>query len=130
MKCTVITLGCKVNTYESEHIKERFKDNGYEIVDIEKSPDVIVINTCTVTNQSDSKSRKIIRHAKKTNPNAIIVVCGCASENHKENIVDTNIDILVGNYYKSKIVDLVNEFKLNKNKFIDSLILEMPTSKI
>ena len=122
MKCCVITLGCKVNTYESEHIKERFKESGYEIVELENKPDVIVINTCTVTNQSDSKSRKTIRFAKKINPEAIIVVCGCASEHHKENIVDTDIDILIGNYYKSKIVDLVGEFRetnVKINTFVD-----------
>ena len=121
MKCSVITLGCKVNTYESEHIKERFKDKGYEIVELTSKPDIIVINTCTVTNQSDSKSRKTIRLAKKTNPNAIIVVCGCASEHHKENIIDTDIDILIGNYYKSKIVDLVEEYK-KTNKKINTFV--------
>ena len=122
MKCTVLTLGCKVNTYESEFIKEKFIKSGYEIVELHDNPDVIVINTCTVTNQSDSKSRKMIRLAKKTNPNAILVVCGCASEHHKINIVDTEIDILIGNYYKSKIVDLVNEFKKTNTKintFVD-----------
>ena len=122
MKCSCLTLGCKVNTYESEYIKEKFKENGYSIVPLNSNPDVIVINTCTVTNQSDSKSRKMIRLAKKTNPNAIIVVCGCASEHHKNNIVETDIDILLGSYYKSKIVDLVNEYrKTNKkiNTFVD-----------
>lgn len=122
MKCTVLTLGCKVNTYESEYIKEKFKEKGFEIVDLNNNPDVIVINTCTVTNQSDSKSRKMIRLAKKTNKNAIIVVCGCASEQHKENIVDTEIDILIGNYYKSKIVDFVLEYKESHKKintFVD-----------
>ena len=122
MKCTVLTLGCKVNTYESEHIKEKFKESNYEIVDLYDNPDVVVINTCTVTNQSDSKSRKMIRLAKKINPNAIIVVCGCASEHHKVNIVDVDIDILIGNYYKSKIVELVDEYKNTKNKintFVD-----------
>ena len=122
MKCSVITLGCKVNSYESEYIKEKFIDNGYEMVDINSNPDIIVINTCTVTNQSDAKSRKIIRMAKKNNPNAILVVCGCSSEHHKNNIVDTNIDILIGSYYKSKIIDLVNEFKKSNKpivKFID-----------
>ena len=122
MKCTVLTLGCKVNTYESEYIKEKFKQSNYEIVELNNNPDVVVINTCTVTNQSDSKSRKMIRLAKKTNPNSIIVVCGCASEHHKENIIDTDIDILIGKYYKSKIVDLVQEYKSNKKKintFVD-----------
>lgn len=122
MKCAVLTLGCKVNTYESEYIKEKFKEKDFEIVNLKDNPDVIVINTCTVTNQSDSKSRKMIRLAKKTNKDAIIVVCGCASEQHKENIVDTDIDILIGNYYKSKIVDFVLEYKETHKKintFVD-----------
>ena len=116
MKCSIITLGCKVNAYESEYIKEKFKLNNYEIVDLKDNPSVVVINTCTVTNQSDAKSRKLIRLARKTNKDAIIVVCGCAAEHHKENLVDTDIDILIGNYYKSKIVDLVDEFKKTHKK--------------
>lgn len=116
MTCAILTLGCKVNAYESEYIKEQFKTNNYEIVNIDDNPDVVVINTCTVTNQSDAKSRKVIRHAKKINPNAIIVVCGCAAEHHKENIINTEIDILIGNYFKSKIVDFVNKYKENGKK--------------
>ena len=116
MKCAVITLGCKVNAYESEYIKENFRNNGYLIVNVDDNPDVVVINTCTVTNQSDAKSRHMIRLAKKKNNDAIIVVCGCASEHHKDNIVDTDIDILIGNYYKSKIVEYVNQFKKDHKK--------------
>ena len=133
MKCCILTLGCKVNTYESEYIKEKFKNNNYEIVSINDNPDVVVINTCTVTNQSDAKSRKLIRQAKKINPNACIVVCGCASEHHKENIVDTDIDILIGNYYKSKIVDLVNQYMKDKKKintFVDMSNVEFEDMKI
>lgn len=119
MKCTVVSLGCKVNTYEGEFIKEKFKEEDFEIVDINENPDVIVINTCTVTNQSDSKSRKIIRNAKRLNPNSILVVCGCSAENHKENIVDVDVDILLGNYNKSKIVDYVLDYIKEHNKVID-----------
>lgn len=122
MTCAILTLGCKVNAYESEYIKEQFKTNNYDIVNIDDNPEVVVINTCTVTNQSDAKSRKVIRHAKKINPNAIIVVCGCAAEHHKENIIDTEIDILIGNYFKSKIVDFVNKYKEDGKKintFVD-----------
>ena len=72
MKCCVINLGCKVNAYESEYIKEKFREKNYKIVPLTDNPNIIVINTCTVTNQSDSKSRKMIRLAKKTNPNAIL----------------------------------------------------------
>ena len=116
MKACIMTLGCKVNTYESEFIKEQFKKNKYDLVDLKDNPDVIVINTCTVTNQSDAKSRKMIRLARKTNPNGVLVVCGCAAEHHKDNIVDVDIDILIGNYYKSKIVDLVTDYKKTKKK--------------
>ena len=133
MKCSVITLGCKVNTYESEYIKEKFKESGYEIVDDTSLSDVIVINTCTVTNQSDAKSRKVIRQSRKSNSDAILVVCGCASEHHKENIVDTDIDILIGNYYKSKIVELVNEYKETRKKintFVDINEVEFEDMKI
>ena len=133
MKCTVLTLGCKVNAYESEYIKEKFKESNYEIVDLNNNPDVIVINTCTVTNQSDSKSRKMIRLAKKTNPYSIIVVCGCSSENHKENIVDVDIDILIGSYYKSKIVELVEKYIKEKDKitsFVDMTTVDFEDMKI
>lgn len=111
MKVCVLTLGCKVNLYESEVIKSKFKDKNYNIVDLNNNPDVIVINTCSVTNQSDSKSRKTIRHAKKINPNSLIVVCGCFSENHKEDILSLGVDILIGNKDKSRIPELVSEFK-------------------
>ncbi len=118
MKICVLTLGCKVNTYESEVIKDLFRKNNDEIVELNLKPDVVVINTCSVTNQSDAKSRKLIRQAKKENPEAIIVVCGCSSENHKEELLASlEIDILLGNKDKTKIVDYVKEFK-NKDKII------------
>jgi len=118
MRACVINLGCKVNAYEVEFIKEKFIESGYNIVDLHNNPEVIVINTCTVTNQADSKSRKMIRLARKTNPESILVVCGCSSENHKENIVDVDIDILIGNSRKNKIIDLVNQYKKDKKKIV------------
>lgn len=116
MKVNVITLGCKVNAYESELIKEKFTLNNYELTDSIEEADVIVINTCTVTNQADSKSRKIIRGARKKNKNAILVVCGCASEHHKEALIDLDMDILIGNKDKSHIVELVEMFKKSNSK--------------
>lgn len=116
MKAHVITLGCKVNAYESELIKEKFKNNNYEVVDDVESADVIVINTCTVTNQADSKSRKVIRGARKKNKDAILVVCGCSAEHHKEALMDLDMDILIGNKDKSKIVELVDMFRSSKTK--------------
>lgn len=118
MKVCILTLGCKVNAYESELIKEKFREANYEVIDIEEDADVIVINTCTVTNQADSKSRKMIRHAKRVNEDAILVVCGCSAEHHKEALFDLDIDILIGNKDKSKIVLLVESFKENKERIM------------
>ncbi len=118
MKFNVQTLGCKVNAYESELIKERFISEGFIEVDNMGDADVVVINTCTVTNQADSKSRKIIRQARRENNDACIVVCGCMSQNHQD-ISDTlDIDILIGNKDKSKITLLVKDYLENKKQLI------------
>lgn len=110
MKIFIETLGCKVNTYESEVIKEEFLRNGYELADNLIDANVIVVNTCSVTNQSDAKSRKVIRNARKNNKNAILVVCGCSSQNHQDELKDLGADILIGNKDKSKIFDYVNNY--------------------
>ncbi|NLL02312.1 MAG: tRNA (N(6)-L-threonylcarbamoyladenosine(37)-C(2))-methylthiotransferase MtaB [Mollicutes bacterium] len=122
MKVCIETLGCKVNTYESEVMKNIFGESGFEIVDIHNHPDVVVINTCTVTNQSDAKSRKIIRGAKRLNPRCILIVTGCMAQLHQDEIKDLGIDILIGNKDKSKILDLLNEYLTSKKtitKFYD-----------
>lgn len=120
MKLYIETLGCKVNTYESEVIKEEFLRNGYTITNSAENADVIVINTCSVTNQSDAKSRKVIRSARKNNPNAILVVCGCSAQNHRKDLQELGIDILLGNKDKSKIFEYVNNYNNIKiNKFYD-----------
>lgn len=110
MKIFIETLGCKVNTYESEVIKEEFLRNGYELAENISDANVIVVNTCSVTNQSDAKSRKVIRNARKNNKNAILVVCGCSSQNHQNELKDLGADILIGNKDKSKIFDYVNNY--------------------
>ena len=109
----IYTLGCKVNTYESEYIMSLLKDNGYIIKDFDDICDIYIINTCTVTNNSDSKSRKIIRQAIKKNPNACIVAMGCfiaANPEYSEN----GIDILIGNKDKSKILELLDKYFKDK----------------
>ena len=105
MKFNIITLGCKVNIYESEYVISLLKKNNYEIVDFNDIADIYIINTCTVTNESDRKSRKIIRGARRKNNDAIIVVMGCYSQIGKEEIP---ADIILGNKDKSKIVDIIN----------------------
>ena len=113
MKVAIYSLGCKVNIYESEYVISLLKKNNYEIVDFTTYADIYIINTCSVTNQSDKKSRKAISLAKKNNPNAIIVVMGCYSQVKSEEI---DADIVIGNKDKSKIVQLIEEYRKNNNK--------------
>ncbi|MGM9882468.1 MAG: tRNA (N(6)-L-threonylcarbamoyladenosine(37)-C(2))-methylthiotransferase MtaB [Bacilli bacterium] len=113
MKVGICSLGCKVNIYESELVANILKNNNYEIVDFEDNADIYIINTCSVTNESDKKSRKMINRAKKNNPNAIIIVMGCYSQVNAEDIA---ADIVLGNKDKSKIVDIIEEYKKTKEK--------------
>jgi len=115
MKVGLCNLGCKVNTYEMEYIASLFKERGYEICDFNDFCDVYVVNTCTVTDNSDVKSRKMINHPKRINKNCCLVVCGCFIESAKDYKND-DIDIILGNYNKSKVVDLVEDFFRNKEK--------------
>lgn len=119
MKLWIETLGCKVNTYESEVIKSLFLKDNYEMAFGPENADIFVVNTCSVTNQADSKSRKVIRSLKRLNPNAIMVVCGCSSQHHQEELESLGIDILIGNKDKTKIVEFVNNFKNNHEKVIN-----------
>lgn len=132
----VLTLGCKVNTYESEYVINELKKSGYEIKDFEDICDVYIINTCTVTNNSDSKSRKMIRQAIKRNPNACVVAMGCfiaANPDYSEN----GLDIIIGNKDKARIVKLLDEYFKTKEilnvqytgrlkEFEDMYITEFP----
>ena len=114
MKVGIYTLGCKVNTYESEYITKCLLENGYEISNFDDICDIYVINTCTVTNTSDIKSRKIIRQAKRRNPNACVIAMGCFVQKSEE-LID-EIDIALGNKDKSKIIDLIEEYFAKKEK--------------
>ena len=106
-KAAFYTLGCKVNQYETEAMAEMFKSSGYEITDFENYADVYVINTCTVTNMSDRKSRQIIRRAKKTNPDAIVAVTGCYAQTSPEDVKKIDgVNIVVGTKDRKNIVAL------------------------
>ena len=107
MKVGICSLGCKVNIYESEVVTDLLKKGGYEIVSFEDKADIYIINTCSVTNESDKKSRKMINRAKKNNSEAIIVVMGCYSQVSSD---DIEADIILGNKDKSKIVEILNDF--------------------
>lgn len=117
-KFMIKTLGCKVNSYESEFIRTLFLNKGY--TEVENGADVIVVNTCTVTNTADNKSKKVINNVKEHNgKNAIVVACGCFCENNKEKIEDLiNADIILGNKDKSHIVEYVEDFAKNKKRII------------
>lgn len=120
MKVAIYTLGCKVNLYESEVIMNSFKKSGYEIVDFEDNADIVIINTCTVTNTSDKKSRNIIRQAVKKHENAVIVVMGCYSQVRSADIKEIDgVDIIIGNTKKSKVVSLVEEYLKNKESITE-----------
>ena len=109
----ILTLGCKVNTYESEYVINKLKENNYEIKPFTDICDVYIINTCTVTNTSDSKSKKMINTAIKRNPDACVVAMGCFIEANKDYEID-GLDITIGNKDKSKIIELLDEYFKNK----------------
>lgn len=118
MKVAVYTLGCKVNTYESEYVIKEFLKRGYTLTDFsDENADIYLINTCTVTNTSDQKSRKMIRQARKKNKDAVVVAMGCFTQirNNDNQIMDFT-DVVIGNKDKSRIVDLTEEFIKNKRK--------------
>ena len=106
MKYYINTLGCKVNTYESNFIEEQLIKNGY-IKGTMEDCDLYIVNSCSVTNQADNKSMKAIRHGIDKE---ISVVCGCFSQRNADRIKDLNISIIIGNKYKSDIINLFEEF--------------------
>ncbi|NMM51529.1 tRNA (N(6)-L-threonylcarbamoyladenosine(37)-C(2))-methylthiotransferase MtaB [Paenibacillus aquistagni] len=106
------TLGCKVNFYDTEAIWQLFKQEGYEQVDFEQTADVYLINTCTVTNTGDKKSRQIIRRAVRRNPDAIIAVTGCYAQTSPAEILDIpGVDLVIGNQDREKLLDYVKEIQ-------------------
>jgi threonylcarbamoyladenosine tRNA methylthiotransferase MtaB len=106
------TLGCKVNHYETEAIWQLFKEQGYERVDYENMSDVYVINTCTVTNTGDKKSRQVIRRAVRKNPDAVICVTGCYAQTSPAEIMAIpGVDIVVGTQDRVKMLDYIKQFK-------------------
>lgn len=110
MKFNIITLGCKVNSYESNFMKEALVKNGFSFCSENDKCDILILNTCTVTDTSDKKSLKEVRRLKRENPHAILVVCGCSVQNDKNKYDNLDIDVLMGNINKSNIVNIINEY--------------------
>lgn len=115
MKVGICSLGCKVNIYESEYVESLLKNHGYEIVPYDNFADIYIINTCSVTNESDKKSRKMINQAKRRNKDAVVVVMGCYSQVNSDKV---DADIVIGNKDKSGIVYLIEEFLENRKKMV------------
>jgi threonylcarbamoyladenosine tRNA methylthiotransferase MtaB len=108
-KVSFKTLGCRLNQYETDALVTRFNQAGYQVVDFSKPADITVINTCTVTNQSDQKSRNTIGQAARINQNGIVVVTGCMANHHKEQLEsNSHVTYVVDNERKSQIVNLVD----------------------
>ena len=108
-KVSFKTLGCRLNQYETDALVTQFHQAGYQIVDFSKTADITVINTCTVTNQSDQKSRNTINHAARKNAGGMVVVTGCMANNHKEQLeANEKITYVVDNEHKNSIVSMVD----------------------
>ena len=111
-KIAFTTLGCKVNLYDSEAMAELFAEKGYEIADFDEVADIYVINTCTVTNFGDKKSRQMIRRARRRNPDSIIVATGCYAQVSPETVAGIDgINIVIGTKDRSKVVEIVENYK-------------------
>jgi len=120
-KVALHNLGCKVNAYETEAMQELLVQNGYEIVPFKEGADIYIINTCTVTNMADRKSRQMLHRAKKMNPDAIVVAAGCYVQTEKDK-VDESIDIVIGNNKKKDIIEILKEYEAEqcfKKEIID-----------
>lgn len=114
------TLGCKVNQYETNAMEQQFIQNNYKIVDNTEKADIYVINTCTVTNMADRKSRQMLRRVKEINQSAVIVVCGCYAQVAKTELEQIpEVDIILGINEKNKIVQIVEEYLASKNNIIE-----------
>ena len=123
-KAALHNLGCKVNAYGTEAMQELLEQNGYEIVPFQEGADIYIINTCTVTNMADRKSRQMIHRAKKMNPDAIVVAAGCyvqAQENSDK--IDECIDIVIGNNKKQNLIEILEEYE-QKRKEADGVFVQ------
>lgn len=122
-KAALHNLGCKVNAYETEAMQHLLEEAGYEIVPFTQKADVYVINTCSVTNMADRKSRQMLHKAKKNNPDSIVVATGCyVQTSEKEVLNDLSVDIVIGNDRKHDLVRLLDEYSLDSvNDTVDDI---------
>lgn len=125
-KAAFYTLGCKVNQYETDAMNELFRAAGYEIVDFNEAADVYIINTCTVTNIADRKSRQMLHRAKKINPAGIVAAAGCYAQEAGEKLLeDPMVDIVVGNNKKKDIVEIVEAYMSQQERRPVSALIDI-----
>lgn len=126
-KVAFYTLGCKVNQYETNAMIQEFKNSGYEIVEFDDIADIYIVNTCTVTNMADRKSRQMLRKVKELSANAILVACGCYAQVAKDDLEKiSEIDLILGTNEKKDIVKYIEKYineNSNKNKDIITDVL-------
>ena len=116
-KAALHNLGCKVNFYETEIMRQKLQEKGYEIVPFEQRADIYIINTCTVTNIADRKSRQMLHRARQLNPEAVVVAAGCYAQTGREALEkDEAVDLIVGNNRKGDIADLLEEYLSRRGK--------------
>ena len=114
-KVALHNLGCKVNAYETEAMQEMLEQAGYEIVPFKEGADVYIINTCTVTNIADRKSRQMLHRARKLNPDAVVVAAGCYVQAQEGKEIDPCIDIVIGNNHKKDLPELLKQYEMEKS---------------
>ena len=118
MKAAYYTLGCKVNQYDTQLMRDKLEDAGYQTVTFEEEADVYVINTCTVTQISDKKSRQMIRRARKNNPAALVAVCGCYAQTHAEEAKSLEPDLLMGTNDRTQFLTLLEKAAAEKTAIV------------
>lgn len=111
-KVAFVSLGCKVNQYETNAMSQEFVEKGYEVVDFDDIADIYIVNTCTVTNVADRKSRQMLRRVKEINPDSVLVACGCYAQVGRDELEKIeDIDLIIGNNEKKDIVEIIEEYK-------------------
>ncbi len=118
-KVALHNLGCKVNSYETEAMQELLEQHGYEIVPFKEGADIYIINTCTVTNMADRKSRQMLHKAKKMNPHAIVVAAGCYVQVKDDVEMDESIDVVIGNNKKNELISILQSYEKKIEKLED-----------
>lgn len=128
-KVALHNLGCKVNAYETEAMQEMLENNGYEIVPFAEGADIYIINTCTVTNMADRKSRQMLHRAKKMNPDAIVVAAGCYVQAKEETgEVDECIDVIIGNNRKKDLIQILAQYEEEKAR-VKKVVIDINHTK-